>query len=209
MSAYRDLIPIEKCARCGYCEMNGSLHVHHLDRDRTNNDPSNLIVFCANCHYGLHHHIWKLEDIGLTTPKNNKKEIEKRQTGDDLRRSISWLQEKKSNLERELNTLQANVFEYNRLKNQVLLDSKKQATILHILPKVNLDALDVVLYILYGAKESDLMLLGNEFDNSIIDRIMSSYSHNFGFMLLSYKKMKEYKEKQERSAFDSMGFRLR
>lgn len=46
--------------------MKGSLHVHHLDSDHENNSPENLIVLCANCHYGLHHRAWNVEEIGIT-----------------------------------------------------------------------------------------------------------------------------------------------
>jgi hypothetical protein len=62
---YREIIPIECCARCGYCECTSSLHVHHIDRNHDNNSPDNLIVLCANCHFGLHHSRWKLSDIGI------------------------------------------------------------------------------------------------------------------------------------------------
>lgn len=210
MSDYRDLIPIEKCARCGYCEFKSSLHVHHPDKNRDNNDPSNLIVLCSNCHQGLHHNIWKLEDIGIKTPENKRKCMKKRQTGDDLRRSISWLEEKKSDLERKIIELQSHYLEYDRLKNQVILDSKRQAAILRALSKLNYsEAQDVVLYILYGATENDIMLLSNEFDDKIIDKIMSSYSPNFGFLFASSKKSKEARERHERQAFENLGFGLR
>lgn len=68
MSAYRDVIPIDECARCGYDEIKSSLHVHHIDRDRDNNNPSNLVLLCANCHMGLHHSAWELSEIGIMVP---------------------------------------------------------------------------------------------------------------------------------------------
>jgi hypothetical protein len=37
------------CASCGYDNIH-ALEVHHIDRDRTNNDISNLQILCANCH---------------------------------------------------------------------------------------------------------------------------------------------------------------
>lgn len=37
------------CCVCGYTNVN-ALEVHHIDRDRSNNDLSNLIILCANCH---------------------------------------------------------------------------------------------------------------------------------------------------------------
>ena len=62
---YRDLIPIECCARCGYSEIISSLHVHHIDQNHDNDSPDNLLVLCANCHFGLHHKKWKLSEIGI------------------------------------------------------------------------------------------------------------------------------------------------
>lgn len=37
------------CADCGYSNKD-ALEVHHKDRNRQNNDISNLLVLCANCH---------------------------------------------------------------------------------------------------------------------------------------------------------------
>jgi len=41
--------------RCQQCfrhqdELGYKLHIHHIDFDKTNNDPSNLIPLCRNCH---------------------------------------------------------------------------------------------------------------------------------------------------------------
>lgn len=44
----------EKCERCGYAKVE-ILHVHHKDRDRNNNDVSNLEIICPNCHYEEHY----------------------------------------------------------------------------------------------------------------------------------------------------------
>lgn len=41
----------EACARCGSVE---SIEVHHKDRDRKNNTPSNLEVLCRKCHRSEH-----------------------------------------------------------------------------------------------------------------------------------------------------------
>lgn len=38
------------CCRCGYAEHPEILGVHHKDRNRKNNDLSNLEVLCPNCH---------------------------------------------------------------------------------------------------------------------------------------------------------------
>lgn len=41
----------EQCAVCGITDI---LDVHHIDEDRTNFHPSNLIFLCPNDHYRLH-----------------------------------------------------------------------------------------------------------------------------------------------------------
>ena len=41
---------ISKCERCGYSEHPEILGVHHKDRNRHNNDLSNLEVLCPICH---------------------------------------------------------------------------------------------------------------------------------------------------------------
>ena len=43
-----------KCSICGYDEYKEGLEVHHLDKDRRNNDLDNLKVVCAICHRLLH-----------------------------------------------------------------------------------------------------------------------------------------------------------
>ncbi len=53
------------CARCGYDEYTGSLHVHHVDTDRGDNRPENLVTLCANCHMALHRGVWGIEELGL------------------------------------------------------------------------------------------------------------------------------------------------
>lgn len=39
-----------KCGICGYDEELNILQVHHIDENRLNNDISNLIILCPNCH---------------------------------------------------------------------------------------------------------------------------------------------------------------
>lgn len=38
------------CERCSYDKHPAAIIVHHKDKNRSNNDPSNLEVLCANCH---------------------------------------------------------------------------------------------------------------------------------------------------------------
>jgi len=44
----RDLI--KECSRCGFNSHPSILGIHHKDRNRHNNHPSNLEVLCPNCH---------------------------------------------------------------------------------------------------------------------------------------------------------------
>jgi len=52
LKSYRDIafrnLP-HVCNRCGFFEY-PILQVHHIDRDRKNNDLSNLEILCPNCH---------------------------------------------------------------------------------------------------------------------------------------------------------------
>lgn len=41
---------IKKCEDCGYDSISEILVVHHIDRDRQNNELENLKVLCPNCH---------------------------------------------------------------------------------------------------------------------------------------------------------------
>lgn len=40
---------------CQLCEWKGVCDIHHLDKDRKNNDISNLQIICPNCHRNIHH----------------------------------------------------------------------------------------------------------------------------------------------------------
>ncbi len=42
------------CELCGYNRVD-ILHIHHINRDRTNNDPNNLKLLCPNCHLEQHY----------------------------------------------------------------------------------------------------------------------------------------------------------
>lgn len=39
---------------CEECGTPGGLHVHHKDRNPSNNDPGNLMTLCGSCHLLLH-----------------------------------------------------------------------------------------------------------------------------------------------------------
>lgn len=39
-----------KCQLCGLNKPNDVLHIHHIDYDKENHEPSNLITLCNSCH---------------------------------------------------------------------------------------------------------------------------------------------------------------
>ena len=53
---------------CGRCKSTDAriLIAHHKDRDRKNNNVSNLVWLCHNCHYLVHH--YKTEDEKFMVP---------------------------------------------------------------------------------------------------------------------------------------------
>jgi Zn ribbon nucleic-acid-binding protein len=65
MAGYRDDTEIKECARCGYSEFKEMLCIHHIDMNKKNNENSNKLVLCFNCHLSLHHGLWDLKDVGI------------------------------------------------------------------------------------------------------------------------------------------------
>ena len=59
----------QKCAVCG-CEDPDVLEVHHIDKNRKNNDVDNLIFLCANHHAKVHR-----GGLEITQDIKNKREI--------------------------------------------------------------------------------------------------------------------------------------
>ena len=58
ISAYRKILKRESGEPiCAHCRLRDEriLSVHHIDRNRHNNKPSNLVWVCFNCHYLIHH----------------------------------------------------------------------------------------------------------------------------------------------------------
>lgn len=57
--AYRSVLKRHKVPQiCGLCRTRDPriLAVHHIDRNRRNNDLGNLIWLCHNCHFLVHHY---------------------------------------------------------------------------------------------------------------------------------------------------------
>lgn len=44
----------EKCQLCGFNDNINILGVHHIDKNRNNNEISNLLILCPNCHSMQH-----------------------------------------------------------------------------------------------------------------------------------------------------------
>lgn len=53
-------VPTLKCERCGYCEFECGVDIHHVDGDEMNNKPSNLRAYCSPCHRALHKGLWSM-----------------------------------------------------------------------------------------------------------------------------------------------------
>ncbi len=47
-------IPVEPSILCERCLSEPSVHTHHRNRDRQNNEPENLARLCAMCHLWVH-----------------------------------------------------------------------------------------------------------------------------------------------------------
>lgn len=68
-SSYREFMRRTSADKlCAKCKTNDFrvLAVHHKDRNRQNNNPSNLIWLCHNCHHLVHHYAQESEGF-LTT----------------------------------------------------------------------------------------------------------------------------------------------
>lgn len=66
-TAYRTYV--HKCAICNLDE-ECCLEVHHIDENRDNDNPDNLIILCANCHSRIHR-----GGLKITEEVKNKREI--------------------------------------------------------------------------------------------------------------------------------------
>jgi len=65
-SSYRKILSRTNIPKlCCKCKTNDTriLAVHHKDRNRNNNDVTNLLWICHNCHYLVHH--YKSESVGF------------------------------------------------------------------------------------------------------------------------------------------------
>jgi hypothetical protein len=44
--------------KCFFCGMGEKLEIHHIDKDRSNNDKKNLLLLCGKCHKKLHGRVY-------------------------------------------------------------------------------------------------------------------------------------------------------
>lgn len=52
IGSYRKLVDLTACSLCG---SKNNIQVHHKDKNRKNNEKSNLVVLCAKCHIFIAH----------------------------------------------------------------------------------------------------------------------------------------------------------
>ena len=50
----------KKCVVCGFDKV---VAIHHIDENKKNNDPTNLIPLCPNHHEMVHNNNWKQEVV--------------------------------------------------------------------------------------------------------------------------------------------------
>lgn len=60
---------VNECACCRYDEYLEILEVHHIDRNRKNNNLDNLIILCPNCHRKITKKLFILEILGNGTAR--------------------------------------------------------------------------------------------------------------------------------------------
>jgi len=62
IAIYRKLIKRDICILCGETNKH-YLCIHHIDEDRYNNEPSNLLIVCQSCHRKIHYkgHLSKIK----------------------------------------------------------------------------------------------------------------------------------------------------
>jgi len=54
MTDYRRIAFNEHGRECSECDSSEAIEVHHIDGDRNNNEPENLLPLCRRCHSKVH-----------------------------------------------------------------------------------------------------------------------------------------------------------
>ncbi len=58
----REAILERDASRCTICGGTTALHIHHIDQDKTNDDPCNLLTLCEICHARVHTRLQNTEE---------------------------------------------------------------------------------------------------------------------------------------------------
>ena len=69
--SYNRKIVLNKHKECFFCKKIKNLHVHHLDKNRNNNNVENLMVLCISCHFLLHRQMNEMKKQEALDFKNN------------------------------------------------------------------------------------------------------------------------------------------
>ena len=64
-----------KCEVCGIELSINEIEVHHKDKNRKNNDLSNLMVACCDCHRNILHEILKRNELGQFIKEDDENEL--------------------------------------------------------------------------------------------------------------------------------------
>lgn len=67
-ASYRNIGKRIHGEHCHYCGKDENIQIHHIDKNRSNNHPSNLIPVCSKCHYKLHEKDKKRDKNGRFIP---------------------------------------------------------------------------------------------------------------------------------------------
>ncbi len=80
----RDIVLARDGNQCVICERNEGLHIHHIDRDLTNDDTSNLVTLCNFCHARAHADLHREGGAGQVLRVINHYRLQRKQvsTGD-------------------------------------------------------------------------------------------------------------------------------
>ena len=173
---YRNIIPIECCARCGYCESISSLHVHHIDQNHDNDSPDNLLVLCANCHFGLHYGKWRLSDIGIFGFDNRVRRSSFKEVKYLHEQNVILIDENKA-LKEELNLFKLMPFYESDL--DIRLVTKKRADLYNLVSKFGYSIRDEIAFLLENITDTFFERIDAEdglYTRDLIDNIHKLYT---------------------------------
>lgn len=77
-----------KCFRCG----NAADTIHHMDKNTTNNEPSNLVTVCKGCHFAIHRKAPKLTPMQVREIRQSTLSSSRRELAQKFNVSVSTIQ---------------------------------------------------------------------------------------------------------------------